>query len=127
MPEEKALGGGIKLKPMAASQTIKKYDGVSFRVSFDRGCPTSMWAGSIGMHFVDINGIVLLTVGEHSVGTTSNHSKFLGLLRVLEILIQQKWHMHGDYVFISGDSQFVIKVVTWEWDALKLHLLEVYE
>ena len=83
-----------------------------FRVSFDGGCPTSTWFGSIGMHFVDMDGTVLLTVGEYSVGFTSNHSKFLGLLHALEILIEQKWHMRSDYVLISEDSQFVMKVMT---------------
>ena len=59
---------------MVASWTVKKYDAVPFHVSFDGGCPTSTWVGSIGMHFVDMDGTVLMTVGEHGVGFTSNHS-----------------------------------------------------
>ena len=73
---------------MAASQTIKNYNGVAFHVSFDGGCLTSTQVGLISMHFVDVDSTVLLTVGEHSVGFTSNHSKFLGLLHVLKILIE---------------------------------------
>ena len=79
------------------------------------------------MHFMDVDGTMLLTVGQRSIVFTSNHSKFLGLLHALEILIERKWHMRGDYVFISGDNQFVMKVMTREWDASKLHLMEVYE
>ena len=95
-------------------------------MSFDGGCPTSTRVGSIGMLFVGVDGTVLLTVGEHGVGS-SGYSKFLGLLCALETLIEQKWHTGGDYVHISGGRQFVMKVMTREWDTLKLHLLEMYE
>ena len=43
---------------MAASRIVNKYDGVPFRW----GCLTFMRVGSIGMHFVDVDGIVL-TIG----------------------------------------------------------------
>ena len=73
---------------MAAMQTVKKYDGVPFHMNFDGGCPTSMWVGSIATHFVNIDSTLLLTVDEYSISFTSNHSEFLKLLCVLEILIE---------------------------------------
>ena len=85
---KRPFGGGIKLKLMAASWTVNKYEAVPFFVSFDGDCLTSMRVASFGMHFVDIDSTVLLTVGEHNISLTNNYSKFLGLLCVLETLME---------------------------------------
>ena len=82
----------MTLKPMAVSQTVQQFTRIPSSLLFDGGCPVTTGVGSCGMHFVDVDCHPLYTRGEHEKGYTSNHSEFLGLLRVLEVLVEQKWH-----------------------------------
>ena len=65
IPESCELGGGVPLKPMAVSRTVRRFTGVPFSVWFDGGCPTTTGIGSCGMHFVDTDGRPFYTRGEH--------------------------------------------------------------
>ena len=43
------------------------------------------------MHFVNVDGTVLLAWGEYERGFTSNHAEFLGLEMGLELLVDRGW------------------------------------
>ena len=112
---------------MAASWTVWQFTGKPFCVWFDGGCPITTGVGSIGIHFVDVDGRPLYTRGEHEVGYTSNHSEFLGFRRALETLLERRWHTRGDYIQVRGNSQYVLKVMTGERHPSVLHLADLYE
>ena len=112
---------------MAASRTVRRFTGKPFCICFDGGCPITTGVGSIGMHFVDVDGRPLYTHGEHEVGYTSNHSEFLGFRRALETLLERRWHTRGDYIQVRGDSQYVLKVMTGEWRPSAPPLVDLYE
>ena len=65
IPESCGLEGGVPLKPMAASRTVRWFTGVPFSVWFDGGYLTMTGVGSCGMHFVDVDGHPFNTRGEH--------------------------------------------------------------
>ena len=78
-------------------------------------------------HYVDVDGHLLYTRGEHELGYTSNHSEFLGLLRALEVLVECNWHHRGDYTLVHGDSYYVLKTMTGEWRPSAPHLANLFE
>ena len=104
IPESCGLEGGVPLKPIAVSRTVRRFTGVPFNVWFDGGCPITTGVGSCGMHFVDVDGHPFFPRGEHEQSYTSNHSEFLGLLRALEVVVKRNWHQHGDYIHVRRDS-----------------------
>ena len=65
IPESCELEGGVPLKPMAVSWTVRRFTGVPFSVWFDGGCPITTGVGLCGMHFVNIDGRPFYTRGEH--------------------------------------------------------------
>ena len=118
---------GLPLKPMAASRTVRRFTGKPFCVWFDGGCPSTTGVGSIGMHFVDVDGRPLYTRGEHEMGYTSNHSEIWGLRRALETLLERGWRTKGDFIHMRGDSQYVLKIMTGEWRPSAPHLADLHE
>ena len=65
IPESCGLEEGVLLKPMAVSQTVRRFAGVPFSVWFDEGCPITTGVGSCGMHFVDVDCRPFHTRGKH--------------------------------------------------------------
>ena len=65
IPKSCGLEGGVPLKPMAVSRTVRWFTGVPFSIWFDGGCPIMTGIGSCGMHFVDVDGHPFYTRGEH--------------------------------------------------------------
>ena len=65
IPESCGLERGVPLKPIAVSQTVRRFAGVPFSAWFDGGCPIMTGIGSCRMHFVDVDGRPFCTRGEH--------------------------------------------------------------
>ena len=65
IPEADESGGGVTLKPTAVSQKVQRFTRMPFSVWFDGGCPIKMGIGSCGMHFVDVDGRLIYSRGEH--------------------------------------------------------------
>ena len=76
------------LKPMPASKVVKCLTGCPFNVYFDGACPIKMGIRSTGMHFMSMDGLPLLTIGEHCIGFMSNHSESLGLAKALGVMME---------------------------------------
>ena len=112
---------------MAASRMVRRFAGRPFCIWYGGGCPITTGIGSIGMHFVDVDGQLLYTCGEHEIGYTSNHSEFLGFRRALETLLEHGWHTRGDYIPVCSDSQYVLRVMTGERCPSAPHLADLYE
>ena len=112
---------------MATSRMVQRFTGRPFCVWVDGGCPTTTVVGSIGMHFVDVDGRPLYTCGEHEIGYTSNHSEFLGFSWALETLLERGWHTRGDYIHVRSDSQYMLKVMTGKWRPSVPHLADLHE
>ena len=106
---------------------VWRFTGRPFCIWFDGGYPIITGAGSIRMHFVDVDGCLLYTCGEHEIGYTSNHSEFLGFRQALEMLLERGWHTRGDYIHVHSDSQYMLKVMTGEWHPSAPHVADLYE